>query len=76
VPAEAFEADADGDTNADADGDTGDDNTGDGDAGDDDTAITPDESAALRPWMDPLPHPTTMIPMAAAHAATRRVAFT
>jgi hypothetical protein len=44
-------------------------------AADDDSATTLEESAALRPWTDPLPHPTTTIPMTAAHAAMRRVAF-
>jgi hypothetical protein len=69
-----IEADADGDTtDADAGGDTGDAANEVGEDGD--SATTPEESAALRPWTDPLPHPTTTIPMTAAHAAPRRVAF-
>jgi hypothetical protein len=77
VAAEGSTIDADGGPagGVDAGGEAGD--AAIEDAGEDgDTASTPDESAALRPWTDPLLHPTTTIPIATAHAATRRVAFT
>jgi hypothetical protein len=40
-----------------------------------DSETTPDESAALLPWVDPLLHPTTMTPSTTEQAAARRAAF-
>ena len=77
VPARAFGADDAGAAGeVDAGGETGDaDSGGDTTEADGDSATTPEESAALWPWTDPLPHPTTTIPMTTAHAAARRAAF-
>ena len=70
VPAAGCASDADGCGKFGTDAD-------DGKPGADaDDATTLDELAAPRPSSDPLPHATTTIPIATAHAATRRVAFT
>jgi hypothetical protein len=75
VPARAFEADDDGAAGeVDAGGETGDAAKEDV-AEDGDSATTAEESAALWPWFDPLPHPTTTIPTATATAAARCAAL-
>jgi len=68
-------ADDDGAANEeDAGADTGD--AADEEAGPDgDRETTPEESVALRPWMDPLPHPTTTTPSTTEQTAARRAAF-
>ena len=64
--------DAGGDTaDADADADAGGEATG----ADDDSATTPEESVALRPWTDPLPHPTRTTPTTTATEAARCAAL-
>jgi hypothetical protein len=74
-------ADDDGDTvGADADAEAGEAANEDGGAeldtgAGDESETTPDDSAALRPCVDPLPHPTTMIPTITAQDAARRAAF-
>jgi hypothetical protein len=83
VPAKelTIEADAGGDTtDVDAGGETGEAADDDADvevdaAAGGDTATRPEDSAALRPWTDPLPHPTTMIPITTAHATALRAAL-
>lgn len=77
MPAVASRIGADDDgaaSEVDAGGETGD-AVSEEACADGDSETTLEESVALRPWVDPLPHPTATIPTTTAQEAARRAAF-